>query len=307
MYEFGFGITSHHPHYGSVINPQNANIMAGGSSGGSAAAVASGLSMISVGTDTAGSVRVPASCCGVYGLKPTFGSVSLKGVSKGSYSLDHIGFMSRYIDELRLLATKSFYESKHESNNVTQNGEKLTIGIPENFIHRNVDNEVGNIFEKIVQQFSKLNVQIKMIDAHFLKEAAYIAHTIAPPEVCHTFKNYFESYFEKFGDKGQATHSKGRHITAVEYIECLAKRRELIHNISNIFENIDAMLLPTMPLLPVDVDMEGAVKGFDEDWIEEKMIQFTCPFNVTGNPVVSIPVKGMETKKPFKFSVSRRP
>ena len=169
LHEFAYGITNENPHYGAARNPWDTTRVSGGSSGGSAVAVASGLGFGSVGTDTGGSIRIPAALCGIVGLKPTFGRVSTRGVVPLSVSLDHVGPLARSVDDVSLLLA-AISSKEHPFRAAAASKPKgksrrarFTLGWPRNFFFDRVDDEVLAAIEAAVKLLEKRGAIVRQI------------------------------------------------------------------------------------------------------------------------------------------------
>src|SRR5699024_7011040 len=154
LHEFALGVTSENPHFGDVRNPHDTSRIAGGSSGGGAAAIAAGMALGGLGTDTSGSIRIPASCCGVTGLKPTYGLVSTEGCFPEAWSLDHVGPMARTVSGVRLLldaiaerATGETADSDPGQWDGAPHGRRFTVGINDEFYFSGIDPSVQSVVD----------------------------------------------------------------------------------------------------------------------------------------------------------------
>ncbi|WP_257347280.1 amidase [Pseudalkalibacillus decolorationis] len=288
MYEYAFGITSQNPFYGDVINPWDRKRTAGGSSGGSAAAVAANLCLGSIGTDTAGSIRVPSACCGVVGLKPTYGLVRMEGMTPLAWSLDHAGPIARTVEDvafiMQALTKKSYTMS------FTDNLKGLRIGIPNHFFTEQMENEVQRMYEKAAQQLGELGADLVEVDVSFLENVLGVATTIGTSEVGYVHKDRIQSSLQLYSEEAQNTFSKSRAITALEYVTALKKREEFTHKVSAVFSKVDVMLTPVTPIKTTDVEMNQVTINGVRESIGESMIRYTSLFNITGHPALSIPM-----------------
>src|SRR4029077_12647718 len=175
MHEFAYGTTSNNRHYGAVKNPWDLSRIAGGSSGGSAAALAAGLCYGSIGTDTGGSIRIPASLCGVVGLKPGLGRVSAEGAIPLSPTLDFVGPMARTVADVALLlesiATYGKNERRpHAANLPSPRGRHLRIGVPKHFFLDVVSPDIQHAFESSLVTLKKLGAKLKEESLPYLKK-----------------------------------------------------------------------------------------------------------------------------------------
>jgi aspartyl-tRNA(Asn)/glutamyl-tRNA(Gln) amidotransferase subunit A len=288
MYEYAFGITSENPFFGDTVNPWNKNKTAGGSSGGSAAAVAANLSLGSIGTDTAGSIRVPAACCGVVGLKPTYNLISMKGITPLSWSLDHAGPIARNVEDTAIIMqalTDKPYTTAFSGDLIG-----MSIGLPKHYFNEIMDSEVKRLYEKAIQQLSDLGAVIVEVDTSFLTDVIDLARVLGTSEVGYVHKERIQNSLNLYSQGAQNTFTKSRGITAFEYITALNKREELIRKVSDIFGAVDVMITPTTPVTTSDVQTDQVtIDGMIES-IGDCMIRYTSLFNITGHPALSVPV-----------------
>lgn len=287
MYEYAFGITSENPFFGDVINPWNKNKTAGGSSGGSAAAVAANLCLGSIGTDTAGSIRVPAACCGVVGLKPTYNLVSMKGMTPLSWTLDHAGPIAGNIEDTAIIM-QTLTGIPYTTTGL--NGlSGMRIGLPTHYFNENMDDEVKKMYEKAVQHMIDLGAAIVEVDTSFLSDVVSIATTLGTSEVGVVHKERIQSAIHLYSEGAQKTFEKSRLISAYDYLNALQKRAEWTRRVSEIFLDVDVMITPAMPIATADLQTEEVTIGGQNESLGDCMIRYTSLFNITGHPALSIP------------------
>lgn len=287
MYEFAFGITSKNSFFGDIKNPWNDNVTAGGSSGGSAAAVAANLCMGSIGTDTAGSIRVPSSCCGVIGLKPTYDLINMNGIMPLSNSLDHAGPIARNVEDLAIMMEA--ITKKTFRNNCISDIRGMRIGVPKRYFSERIDNDVLNFYKNSLNTFERLGALIVELDIPNFEDPRKIAHILATSEVGYFHSKLIKLSLSQYSEEAINTFEKSKSISAHSYIDSLNKRAQLTRDVSKLFEFIDILVTPTMPIGPPDIGSKELVLAGDMESIDECMIRFTCLFNITGHPALSIP------------------
>ncbi|MGE6375892.1 amidase [Peribacillus muralis] len=287
MYEYAFGITSQNPFFGDVINPWNKDKTAGGSSGGSAAAVAANLCLGSIGTDTAGSIRVPAACCGVVGIKPTYDLVSMKGMTPLSWTLDHAGPISGNVEDTAIImqALTNIPYTKACLNGLAG----LRIGLPTHYFNETMDHEVSSMYDKAIRHMTELGADVVEVDTSFLTDVVRIATTFGTSEVGLVHKERIQTAFHLYSEGAQKTFEKSRLISAFDYLTAMQIRTEWTRRFSGIFTDIDVMMTPAMPIVTPDVQAEGVTINGANESIGDCMIRYTIPFNITGHPVLSMP------------------
>ena len=290
MQEFAWGGTSTSSHFGPVHNPWDLERIAGGSSGGSAAAVASGMCFAALGTDTGGSVRQPAAFCGIVGLKPTYGFVNIRGVFPLSPSLDHVGPLCRNVTdaELMLQVIADYTPAPNETS-------KPRIGIvPQPFLE-DLDAEVEAAFAdalKEIENFSTDIVEIELPDTPGAVQGA---------EVYKLHAKYFEETPERYGRWMQERLKLAAVITTAQYIEARQHLHQLRLTINEIFKEVDFVVTPTSPVPPITISeaLNMSPNPAGELWLRN-----TRPFNAYGLPTISIPCGSTRTGLPIGLQIA---
>ncbi len=288
LHELAYGITSNNPHFGAIHNPWDLERISGGSSGGSAVAVAAGMVPMAVGTDTGGSIRVPASFCGVVGLKPTFGRVSVRGVLPLGFSQDHVGPMTRTVRDAAI-AFQSMSDDPTgyvPGEDVDPNG--LRIGYPTNFFMDRVDAEVEaairSAFLAIARRKAKI-VEIAVPDMEALRSAAATCLLV---EAASALRPYLDRRAD-FGADVLALLDQGKAIPGIDYIEAQRTRRRIGRHFARLFERVDCIFTPTTPITAPKIGQTTVeVKGVTED-VRAAVTRFTRGMNALGLPAISIP------------------
>jgi aspartyl-tRNA(Asn)/glutamyl-tRNA(Gln) amidotransferase subunit A len=285
LHELCHGITSHNPHFGAVLNPWNLDRIPGGSSGGSASAVAAGLVFLATGTDTGGSVRIPASYCGVVGLKPTYGLLSCEGVTPLGFTLDHVGPLARTVRDVAV----SFYAMlRRKADPPLPNVTGLRIGVPENFFFDHLDPEVTLAIRRAVQTLASMGARVEEVR---LPDAAALNTTgrmIQLAEASTVWRRY-QNRRSDFGADVYALIQQGLLIPATDYLDAQRYRRVLSNEFAQIWTQVDCLLTPATP---VPAPQQGASKVWAGDIEEDVRIastRLTRPFNVLGWPALALP------------------
>jgi aspartyl-tRNA(Asn)/glutamyl-tRNA(Gln) amidotransferase subunit A len=286
LHEFAYGITSVNPHYGTVPNPAYPGRMAGGSSGGSAAALAAGLADAALGTDSGGSIRIPAACCGIVGFKPSYGLVSLEGCFPLAPSFDHVGPMARTvggcIEMLRALAD-GFEPVELESL------EEVEVGVAwlehaDPRVHARV-REAAALFPRTREVDFPLPTEISFV---FMREVADV------------HRDLFAEFEDSYGENVRTKIKRCLTVTDAEYKRGVRARAEYAESAEAALDGVDLLLTPTLgfvaPALPVD-DLE----------IRERTIRLTIPFNALGWPTLALPCGPAEDGLPASLQISGRP
>ncbi len=283
MHELAYGITNDNPHYGPVRNPRDPALISGGSSGGSAAAVAAGLVFFAMGTDTGGSIRIPAAFCGCVGFKPTFGRVNRAGVIPLSSSMDHVGPLTRTVRDAELVMRAI---SDFECSTRTIAG--CRIGVPTNFFTDRLAPGVAAAFEQALRRAEKLGGRLLPIT---VPDPA-IVNTAARIILLSEASAFMDSHMyprAEFGADVLALLDQGRLVSATDYVN--AQRLRRIHQTrwASVWEQTDVVFTPTVAIEPPLLHQEKInVEGMVED-VRLASTKLVRPFNALGFPAVSIP------------------
>jgi amidase len=276
LYELGFGVNSHNPHYGDIVNPVDRERSAGGSSGGSAVAVATGMCDWAVGTDTGGSIRIPASLCGVVGFKPTRDLISTRGVLPLSPSLDTVGSLARNVGTaaraLGILADRPL------SLNA---GLHPRLAVPRDWVdERGLDGPTRAVWTAVAGA-------LPTVDLPALERMSGLASALLEWEAAAVHESAFVGRPGRYGPEVSARLGRAiaerRRGTEADYSKMIFGMRELSAQVELALEGWDALILPASacvaPLL-------------SERRIREPLVRFMRPFNLTGHPAIVIPAAG---------------
>jgi aspartyl-tRNA(Asn)/glutamyl-tRNA(Gln) amidotransferase subunit A len=294
MHEIALGVTNVNPHYGACHNPWDINKISGGSSGGSAAALASGLCLGSLGTDTGGSIRIPAALCGVVGMKPTYGRVSLNGVLPLSRNLDHVCPMARNVRDISvLLQMISGYDGEdplsvdhHEEDfcgNLAGDIKGWRIAIAGDDYFRNVDDEIDLKYQNAINGFKELGARVDWIDFPEGMEAAQANSMIIVCDAAYIYREQLKKEYHLFGSDVLLRLKAGRDALAVEYAEARQAQIQIRYRFINLFKKYNLLLTPTTPVTAPEIVGSNAIEQ------ARLLTRFTAPFNLTGLPAITIP------------------
>jgi len=297
MHEFAYGITNENPHYGPTRNPWDLDRITGGSSGGSAAALAMGIGYAATGTDTGGSIRIPAALCGVVGLKPTFGLVSVAGVVPLAKTLDHAGPMARSVTDVCIIldAIAGDYPPgaiRPDPRKLRKgHPRKFRIGWPKQYFFERIDREVHDAIESAAKCFQSLGATIKQVSLPGLEHSVEPSTNIALAEATqyHESQGYFPAQTSKYGDDVRYRLELGRKVLAADYLHALDVKREITREFDAVFENVDAILAPTLPIAAPRIGEKEVVIGGEKETVRSALVRLNRPANLTGHPAISIP------------------
>jgi aspartyl-tRNA(Asn)/glutamyl-tRNA(Gln) amidotransferase subunit A len=307
LHEFAYGGSSMISCFGEVHNPWKLECIAGGSSGGSAAAVAAGLGLAAIGTDTAGSIREPAALCGVVGVKPTYGSVSAKGVIPLAESLDHVGPITRTVADaffvLRAISADQGISSLPADLPESWSTErmKLRVGVPRGFFYEELDAEVAAAAETALRAIQTLAAELREItlvpdtDRTLQAAEAYAFHAEA---AARTPELYQAETLRRI--------LTGANIAEEEYQRGRAKLELARQEIRKTLEIIDLIVTPTTPIpAPSIVELQQHPEQLRPR--ELLLLRNTRPFNVWGLPTISVPCGFTDAGLPIGLQIAGPP
>jgi len=313
MHEWAFGGTNVISHFGPTHNPWALDRITGGSSGGPGAALAASLCLGSLGSDTGGSIRMPASMCGVVGLKPTFGRVSKHGVVPLSDSLDHAGPMTRSVEDAALVLQAI---AGADPNDLTAedvpvpdyvaalSGEVrgLRVGLPDKDVLSGLDKEVEVSFRAAVRTLEGLGASLVEVEVPSLQRADAIWLAIAGPEAAAFHRRNLEERPQDFSEQVRLRLQLGLQLRAVDYLGGLEGQRQLRVEVEEQYARMDVLVTPTTAFTAGRIEDELSASG-REIYIH----RFTCPFNLTGQPAISLPCGFDSQGLPVGLQIVGRP
>ncbi len=317
LHEFGAGVTSENPHYGPVRNPWDRAKVAGGSSGGSAVAVAEGMALGALGTDTGGSIRIPAALCGVVGLKPTYGRASRLGVVPLAPSLDTVGCISRSAwdaaamlgaiaggDEGDITTVGSAVPDYVGGLEEPFNGAK--VGVPWGFFRGLVDAEVEGSFEGFVARLKEIGCDVREAELDGVAEATASWYPIRRAEATAFHRKWLDETPELYGDDVRRLLELGRDVSAVDYVSAVNSRPAVMESFARSMEGLDAMALPATCTPAIAVGQKTVVISGKEVDVYAALNRLTLPFNFVGFPVMAFPI-GPARRLPLGVQLVARP
>ncbi len=285
LHELCYGITSTNPHFGAVHNPWDLTRIPGGSSGGSAAAVAAGLVFAATGTDTGGSIRVPASFCGVVGLKPTYGAISRRGCLPLGITLDHVGPIARTVRDV-----EAVYEAIGGNTlSVVPDVPDLRVGVPENFFFDRLAPEVMAAIRHAVQTLAALGAEVKEVRVPDMEELNAIGRLTLSAEASSVWRRQLALRPQDFGEDVRAALEQGCKVLATDYLEAQRRRRLVSRKLAALWSEVDCLLTPVTPTTAPRIgETMIRIGGIEED-LRVGSTRLVRPFNVLGWPALAMP------------------
>jgi aspartyl-tRNA(Asn)/glutamyl-tRNA(Gln) amidotransferase subunit A len=321
-FEFAYG-----PYAPPTCNPWKHICTTGGSSGGSAAAVAAGMCFGAIGSDTGGSIRIPASCCGITGLKPTYGRVSCFGVIPLSWSLDHVGPMGRSAEDCAILFDAIAKYDPRDPNSVSgpplspgrsttsliDGGEGrdplslqgLRVGIPQEEFVAPLDPEVRAAWRAVLRVLEEEGVEL--IDLELPRPTMDLYRTIQKPEatLAHIQNGWFPAHADEYGEIVRERLSEGQAIPTIDYLQALHERRLFSSNLRTLMQRVEVFVLPTTPVPAQPVELmaqEIEIDGVKQN-LTTAYLRLTMPFNLSGLPAISLPCGFTEDNLPLAVQI----
>jgi aspartyl-tRNA(Asn)/glutamyl-tRNA(Gln) amidotransferase subunit A len=302
LHEFAYGVTTNNAHYGPAHNPWALDRIPGGSSGGSAVAIAAGLCTASVGTDTGGSIRIPAAMCGIVGLKPTFGRVSVFGTVPLAPTFDHVGPLARSVADaailLGLLAgrdpldpTSSAHRVEDFSAALHKPLRKFRLGRPREYFWDKLDGEVRRAAEAAVRDMEKHGTTVREISIPHLNESAEAAANISLAETRHIHETagYFPAHADEYSEEVRKRIEEGGSVLAVKYLAGLDVQKRVRAEFDVALREVDAIVAPTVPVPAPPIGAEQVDIDGERIGVRTALVGMNRPANFTGHPAISVP------------------
>jgi aspartyl-tRNA(Asn)/glutamyl-tRNA(Gln) amidotransferase subunit A len=299
-HEFAYGPTGDRSYFGPTRNPHDLSRISGGSSGGSGAAVAANLLYGALGSDTAGSIRIPSALCGVVGMKPTFGRVSKHGVFPLSWTLDHVGPLTRTVeDNAILLGVLAGHDpaDPYSANEPTEDFARdlgrgvrgTTIGVPRDFYFEHVEDEVRDNVGEAIEVFLSLGAEVRDVGIPNLPETLRAQRYILAADAYAIHEERLGSEPEKFDGEVRERLLEGERLKAHRYASAQQRRLEARDEFEEALKDVDVLLAPTLPIAATLIDQRETTIGGYEEAVRSAVTRLTGPTNLTGFPSLSVP------------------
>ena len=288
LHEFAFGTTNEDSAFGPARNPRDPSRSPGGSSGGSAASVASGMALATIGTDTGGSIRIPAAACGIVGLKPSLGEVSIEGVVPLSRTLDHIGPLAQSVTDACLIYHALMGDPQAQPPApIPVHG--LRLALPRKYFCDLLDDEVRARFEEALERLRAAGAQIDELEIQHAPDIATIYLHLVLGDAAAYHAATLESMPEKYTAAVRIRLEMGRAVLAEDYVRALAGRERLTREVDAALAQHDALILPTLPIPAPLIGANTVQVGATAEPVRNLMLRLTQLFNVTGHPAIAMP------------------
>ena len=318
MHEFAAGGTNENPHYGPSRNPWNVDHMTGGSSGGSGAAVAASLCSAAMGSDTGGSVRIPASLCGIVGLKPTFGRVSCYGLIPLSWSMDHPGPMTKSVEDAAIVMNAiAGHDPKDASTarapvpDYTEglaNGIVGTkIGLPTPYFFDGLDPEVGEAIGRAASLLGELGAVMEDVSLPIMEYSPHLRNTISMVEAAVYHERMTKTHADELTPNVRDRFELGLLLPASFYVKSQRVRKMVTDEFMDVLKRADVLVTPTISIPAPRIGQAKVSIGGKEEQVLEHLGRFTRPFNQTGFPACTVPCGFTSAGLPIGLQIVGRP
>jgi aspartyl-tRNA(Asn)/glutamyl-tRNA(Gln) amidotransferase subunit A len=318
LHEFAAGVTTDNPHWGTCQNPWKLGYIPGGSSGGSAAAVAASLGLASLGSDTGGSIRIPAAFCGIVGHKPTYGLVPRYGILPESWSLDHGGPMTRTVaDAAVVLQAIAGHDPRDPSSSrrrvpafpraLRADLKGVRVGVPRNYYFDPVEPEVERAVRQATEALGALGARLVEVRVPGVEAALDTCFVVAWAEAAHYHRRWLSTRAADYGPDVRALLQGALLYLASDYLQGQRVRALIRQSLRGVFEQVDVLVSPTVPLAATPIgQLETVIRGRRVSVLDVGA-KLTCVANLTGEPACSVPCGFTRTGLPIGLMIHGRP
>ena len=318
MHQFAYGPTGENFDYGHMHNPWNPELVTGGSSGGSGSAAAAGQCTITMGSDTGGSVRIPAALCGIVGLKPTYGLVSRAGLTPLSWCLDHPGPMVRTVEDAALtMNVIAGHDPKDVATTVREipdyttalagSVEGLRIGLPREYFDAPLDAEVEAAVRAAVAHLEELGATVTEVSLPMFKDSQAISGAILMAEAAAYHRELLARDGDKLTPSVRLRLEAGLFVTAADYLKAQQARARFNQEMARLFQDVDLLAGPAEPVTAPPILASEVVIGDRTVGTTGALTQYTRPYNISGTPAISVPCGFSEAGMPIGLQLAGKP
>ncbi len=315
LHELAYGVSSVNPHYGPVRNPWDGERISGGSSGCSAAALAAGIGYGSIGTDTGGSIRIPSALCGTVGLKPTYGRVSRYGVTPLAWSLDHVGPMTRTVEDAAILfeslaghdpkdPASAHREPERVGERLGEFPPGLKMGLHLRYFFEQIDPQVAEAVQTAVRDLERLGLERVEVDIPEVDHQSTCRNVITFAEASSYHERNIRERPSDFSEAVLEMLRLGLLVQATEYLAAQRARRRIVEAFRNAFREIDLLVCPMVPVPAPKIGEEQLSNGEE---LRAGLLRLASPFNTVGFPAITLPCGFTQAGLPVGLQMVARP
>ena len=318
MHQFAYGPTGENPDYGHMHNPWNPDMVTGGSSGGSGSAAAAGQCTITTGSDTGGSIRIPAALCGIVGLKPTYGLVSRYGLSALSWSLDHPGPMTRTVEDTAITmnviaghdprdVASAKVDIPDYTSALTGDVKGLRIGIVKEYFEAPLDPQVRKAVMDAISLLESMGAEVKEVSYPMFNQSQAISSTVLMAEATAYHRDLLEKDGHQLYKPVRQRLEAGLFISAAEYLRAQQARSIFDQQGRRLLDEVDLLAGPTEPITAPEILASKVMAGEQEVGVVGALTQYTRPYNINGFPAISVPCGFSDDGMPIGLQLAGRP
>jgi aspartyl-tRNA(Asn)/glutamyl-tRNA(Gln) amidotransferase subunit A len=300
LHEFAYGPTGVNPHYGTALNPWDEDRIPGGSSSGSGVSVARSFCPASIGSDSGGSVRIPAALLGIVGLKPTYGLVSRRGVLPLAWSLDHLGPLTKTVTDAALILQEiAGHDPQDPASSsrpivnytaaLNRKVKGMKIGVLQEYLDQPMEPAVKEAFNTSIHRLEGLGVIVDEVSLPRIRYASPVSFLTMASEAMAAHRAYMRERAQDYGEDIRLRLGSGQFILATQYIQAQRVRRLLYQDMQAALEKVDLLLTPTLPITAPRIGDSSVQLGDKSFSVRMLLTQLTRAFNVTGHPALSLP------------------
>ena len=318
LVEFAMGATGLNPHHGNTLNPWNLERVTAGSSTGSAASVAAGMLVGALGSDTGGSIRMPASLCGIAGLKPTYGLVSRAGVLPVSWSCDHVGPMARRTADCALMMNAL---AGHDARDPASSTEPVPdfvsglgrgldgvrIGVPQHFFFDDLESEIEPAVREALALMGRNGARLVDLPMPWASKGRAINTAVVMPEAVSVHERWIAEHADEYSAEVRARLQAAFAIPAIDYVRAQRARRWFSERVMEAMRDVDVLVTPTVPVQTPTIEACTPPPGANEGREGARLPVFTGVFNTTGQPSLSVPCGFTTDGMPIGMMITGKP